>query len=87
VRAAAGLPLLGLRFSGDRLCPRERFDRLRQEFGDQFEAIEIPSPDPAHQIEKRAHSVLTLHYVPQPDHPTHQAFERVIAFLGQQLNA
>jgi aromatic ring-cleaving dioxygenase len=62
-------------------------ERLRQEFGERFEAIAIPSPDPAQQIGPRAHAVLSLRYVPQPNHPTQQVFERVIAFLGQQLHA
>ncbi|PSN19588.1 dienelactone hydrolase [filamentous cyanobacterium CCP5] len=33
VRASAGVPLLALRFTEDKTSPKERLDRLRQEFG------------------------------------------------------
>src|SRR6266508_2094980 len=36
-----GVPLLGLRFTGDPICPAARFQRLRAELGERFEAIEI----------------------------------------------
>ena len=34
VAKSRGVPVLGLRFTGDRACPIERFDRLRAEFGE-----------------------------------------------------
>src|SRR5690606_22373045 len=58
-RAAAGCPVLGLRFTRDPLCPGERFETLRRELGDAFEAIEIDSsPGNPHGIPRTAHSVL-----------------------------
>ena len=42
-RAAAGVEVLGLRFTGDIACPPERFERLRQELGDSFIGVEIDS--------------------------------------------
>src|SRR5512143_4083207 len=35
-RCAAGTPVMGLRFTGDRGSPGERFERLREELGDRF---------------------------------------------------
>jgi dienelactone hydrolase len=85
-RTADGLCLLGLRFSGDRGSPPERFATLRREFGDAFEAIEIDSsPGNPHGIPNRAHSVLTEDLVDTPGHPTRAALDRVIAFLAERL--
>jgi dienelactone hydrolase len=42
-RTRGGLCVLGLRFSADRGCPAERFQRLRRELGEGFEAIEVDS--------------------------------------------
>lgn len=50
-RASAGMSLLGFRFSEDSICPKERFHRLRQEFGPAFEGVEIDSsPNNRHGI-------------------------------------
>jgi hypothetical protein len=85
-RSWAELRALGLRFSDDRGCPRERFERLRPELGGSFEAVEIDSsPGNPHGIPARAHSVLTLDLVDAAGHPTLAARDRVIAFLGERL--
>ncbi len=85
-RAAAGVPLLGLRFSGDALCPAARFARLREELGDGLEVIEIDSsPGNRHGIRRIAHSVLTLDLVDEAGHPTRVALERVLGFLRERL--
>jgi dienelactone hydrolase len=34
-------PILGIRYTGDRLCPNERFDRLTKEFGKRFHRLDI----------------------------------------------
>lgn len=85
-RAQAGARLLGLRFSEDRICPAARFDRLREELGEAFEAIEIDSSEGnPHGIGKSAHSVLTDDLVDREGHPTLEALERVFAFLDHHL--
>ena len=85
-RCAAGTPVMGLRFTGDRAVPDERFARLREELGDHFIAIEIDSsPGNPYGIPGNAHSVLTHHLVDQPGHPTRVALERVIAFFRDRL--
>ena len=87
-RARAGVPLLGLRFTGDPLCPAARFHRLRAELGDQFEAIEIDSsPGNAHGIKRIAHSVLTVDMIDEAGHPTRAALDRVLGFLAERLRS
>jgi dienelactone hydrolase len=84
--AGHGLCVLGLRFTGDRGCPPERFARLRTELGTAFEGIEIDSsPGNPHGIGERAHSVLTIDLVDQPGHPTRAALDRVMAFFAERL--
>src|SRR5512132_4444112 len=86
-RTRGGLCVLGLRFSADRGCPAERFQRLRRELGEGFEAIEVDSsPGNPHGIPARAHAVLTVDLVDAPGHPTRAALDRVMAFLGQRLH-
>lgn len=85
-RAADGACLLGLRFSHDRLVPAERFQRLRDELGDAFIAVEIASgPGNPDHIPRTAHSVLVYHLVDEPGHPTREALDRVLAFFRERL--
>ena len=85
-RAAAGVPVLAMRFTGDPLCPKERFETLRRELGGRFEAIEIDSsPGNKYGIPRTAHSVVTKDLVDQEGHPTRQALDRVIAFFTERL--
>jgi len=85
-RAAEGQCVMGLRFTGDRAVPAARFQRLRDELGDRFIAIEIDSsPGNAAGIPKVAHSVLTEHLVDEPGHPTRDALDRVLGFFRERL--
>jgi dienelactone hydrolase len=85
-RCAAGTPVMGLRFTGDRASPGERFARLRDELGDRFLAIEIDSsPGNPHGVPRDAHSVVTRHLVDEPGHPTRIALDRVIGFFRERL--
>lgn len=85
-RTQDGLRVLGLRFSEDPVCRGERFDTLRRELGDGFESIEIDSSEGnPNDIPKTSHSVLTLHLVDEPGHPTREALDRVMSFLGERL--
>jgi len=73
---ASSAPILGFRFEGDRACPKQRFDTLRNTFGSRFEG---------HEIEGTKHSVMTLDFVNDPAHPTFQARERLMTFLHDRL--
>jgi dienelactone hydrolase len=79
--------VLGLCFTHDSKVPRERFETLKQELREGFEAIEIDSsPGNAHGIKPGAHSVLTVDLVRDAGHPTEQALQRVFAFLHERLD-
>jgi dienelactone hydrolase len=86
-RAQEGVGVLGLRFTHDPLCPKERFDRLREELGEGFEAIEIDSaPGNPHGHPRDAHSVLTRHLIDEEGQPTRAALDRVLAFFHERLD-
>lgn len=83
-----GLCLLGLRFSGDRAVPGERFTTLREHLGDAFEVIELDSgPGNPGGFAKGAHSVLTEEVRETPGNPALQARTRTVAFLHEHLDA
>jgi dienelactone hydrolase len=87
-RVKGGCPLLGMRFTHDPLCTRERFDTLRRELGAGFEAIEIDSgPGNPHGIKRLAHSVVTEDLVDEAGHPTRAALERVLELFRTRLRA
>jgi hypothetical protein len=68
--------------------PEERFQRLREELGDRFIAIEIDSSrGNAHGIPRMAHSVLAHDYVDEPGHPTREALEQVLQFFRERVRA
>ena len=85
-RCRAGAKVMGLRFTGDRLCPAERFATLRRHLGEGFIAIEIDSihANPASPV-PQPHGVLTTDLVDAEDAPTKRAAMDVIAFLQERL--
>src|SRR5271170_824587 len=80
-----GARILALRFTQDPMCPKERFERLRSEFGAAFEAIEIDEKYANPRGPKPAHSVLTNHLIDEAGQPTREALDRTLAFLKEQL--
>jgi dienelactone hydrolase len=85
-RVAAGVTVLGMRFTADPMCPKERFETLRRELGDNFEAIEIDSSaGNRYGIPRTAHSVVTTDLVDREGHPTRQALDRVLGFFAERL--
>lgn len=84
--AEEGLCAMGLRFSEDKVVPRERFITLKERLGDAFEVIEIPSgPGNEGGFSKTAHSVLTDEVREVDGHPAYEARKRVVEFLTQRL--
>lgn len=73
---ARNIPVLGLKFDGDRICPNARFDTLRQEFGQNFDDFVIPG---------NAHAVLTKEFRNKAGHPTREALGKVMELLDKQL--
>jgi dienelactone hydrolase len=77
------LSLLGLRFYGDPFIKDDRFDMLKREFGDKFEAIELQPEDAKPGTGMKAHSVLTIHL--RESGPTKDAEGRVLEFFRERL--
>ena len=78
--------MLGLRFTEDMAVPADRFETLRRELGDGFIGVEIDSSEGnPWGISKRAHSVLTEHFVDEPGHPTREALDQVLEFFRTRL--
>ncbi len=85
-RVAAGVCVLGLRFSGDRTSPPERFETLRTLLGDGFVGVELDSsPGNPHGHRKAAHSVLTEDLDDRPGTPTREALDRVLDLFRTRL--
>ena len=82
-----GICVLGLRFTGDRAVPRERFETLTRELGDGFVGVSIDSSEGnPHAIPTGAHSVLTEELrADDPDHPTAAALEQVLDLFRSRL--
>ncbi|MBA55301.1 MAG: dienelactone hydrolase [Pseudomonadales bacterium] len=81
-----GIPVMGMRFTNDVMCPRARFDYLQDQFGENFRRIEIDSSFfNEHKIPPWAHSVLTIDFVDEPGHPTRQAYDQMLDFFREQL--
>jgi dienelactone hydrolase len=79
------LTLLGMRFHGDPFIEPERFETLRREFGERFEAIELDPEDAQQGTGVKPHSVLTIHL--RGDGPTKAAEARTISFFRERLLA
>ena len=77
---------LGLRFTGDRMVPGERFQTLKERLGDAFEVIEIDSrPGNPDGFGRMAHSVLTAEVREVDGQPAYEARKRVVEFLKERL--
>ena len=84
--AEPDLCVLGLRFTGDRAAPAERFQRLREELGENFVAVEIDSsPGNPYGHRRMAHSVLTEDLQDREGTPTRAALERVLELFRTRL--
>ena len=83
VAARDDLCVLAMRFTGDPAVPAERFEHLREVFGDRVITIEIENRKGRnpHNIPKAAHSVVTEHLVDEPGHPTREALDQVLDVL------
>ncbi len=81
-----GLCVLGLRFTGDMMVPKERFQTLREKLGDSFIAVELDSsPGNPYGHPRAAHSVLTEHLQDREGTPTRAAVDQVLDFFQSRL--
>lgn len=83
-----GLKVLGMRFTGDKFVPAERFQFLRDELGDGFVAVELEdsAANPAARM-KNPHSVVTEHLIDEPGQPTRDALDQVLDLFRTKLLA
>lgn len=82
------LSLLGLRFKGDPIVTKERFQSFKDAFGDRFEAIELDDEHAEPAPGFGPHSVLTLNLRDSdPDSMTRQTERRVIQFFKERTGA
>jgi len=85
-RVAAGVCVLGLRFTGDKASPPERFAALRELLGDGFVGVELDSSaGNRHGHRKGAHSVLTEDLDDRPGTPTREALDQVLDLFRTRL--
>lgn len=87
-----GLTALAYRFESDRWCTGQRFAAYRALLGDRFDGrvlpdeVANPSPPPFFRdVVGCAHSVVTAHLVDEIGHPTLQARDAILDFLGERL--
>jgi dienelactone hydrolase len=83
--ASEGLKVIGMRFTGDRLVPPERFDFLREQLGDAFVAIELDDDAAKSDAAVPPHSVVTEHLVDEPGEPTRDALDTVLELFRERL--
>ena len=77
---------MGLRFTGDKVVPAERFRAIKEKLGDNFIAVELDSfAGNPHGHPKAAHSVLTEHLDDRPGTPTREALDQVLEFFRSRL--
>ena len=85
-RAASGVCVLGLRFTGDKASPPDRFAALRDLLGDGFVGVELDSsPGNPHGHRRGAHSVLTEDLDDRPGTPTREALDQVLDLFRTRL--
>ncbi len=79
------LTVLGLRFTGDRFVPGERFEFLREQLGPAFVAVELDDETANPDATMKPHSVLTEHLIDEPGQPTRAALDQVLELFQTRL--
>jgi dienelactone hydrolase len=70
------IPVLGLKFAEDKLCPPERFAALARGFGENFRPVVVSG---------RGHSVLTQHYLGIEENERRRVWSALVDHLSEQL--
>lgn len=73
-----GIPVLGLRFEGDRLCKAARFDTLREGFGERFREV---------VAQGRKHSILTMDFKDLTPVDRERVWTALTGFLAERLKS
>ena len=83
--AADGLEVIGMRFRSDSFVPSSRFRFLEEELGDAFTCVELEDADANPDAMIKPHSVLTEHFVDQPESATMKALDQVLDLFRRKL--
>lgn len=75
-----GCPMIAMRFEKDPMSPKVKFKCIHETFNSDKERVQLKT------LPGKGHSVLTLDFVDEAGHPTHQALQEVIAYFTKQLN-
>ncbi|MFI5347667.1 MAG: dienelactone hydrolase family protein [Elusimicrobiota bacterium] len=70
------IPVLGFRFTGDGLCRKERFDTLREGFGERFRPVEVKG---------KGHSVLTMEFGTMDEADRARVWRALTDYLNERL--
>lgn len=83
--------LLAVRNRADGICPREKLQRLQQEFPVGLEMREYGEIDSRNSLGERPHATFTKEYRvaanPTDEHPSRRAFTDLVAFFERYLRA
>jgi dienelactone hydrolase len=81
--------LLAVRNRADRVCPREKLERLQQEFPVGLEVQEYGEVDSRNSLGERPHATFTKEYRvaanPTDEHPSRRAFADLVVFFERNL--
>ena len=81
--------MMAVRCRADRICPREKLERLQREFPVGLEVREYGHPDDRNRVGERPHATFTKEYRVEPDapadHHSRQAFADLVSFFDRHL--
>jgi len=83
--ANEGLEVIGLRFESDSFVPSTRFRFLEEQLGDAFTCVELKDSDANPDAAIKPHSVLTEHFIDQPESATMKALDQVLDLFRKKL--
>ena len=81
------LEVIGMRFTSDSFVPSGRFRFLEEELGDAFTCVELRDEDANPEAMIKPHSVLTEHFIDQPESATMAALDQVLDLFRRKLLA
>jgi dienelactone hydrolase len=79
------LEVIGMRFKSDSFVPSARFRFLEEELGDAFTCVELEDADANPDAMIKPHSVLTEHFIDQPESATMDALDTVLDLFRRKL--
>jgi dienelactone hydrolase len=72
-------PVYAYRFEKDSMCTAKKFDAVEQAFNNDAHRVNLRT------LPGKGHSVLTLDFVDEKNHPTRQALDEIFAYFTKEL--